>query len=128
MNSLLKRWIARLLLAAVAFAHASLAFSACQLERSALSQAMGSADAAAVHRECETTMVMDWTKYPNRCFAHCTADLQTVGAAIALVRSPSGDPVLSLPRDEPRAVAHTGLAASPPGTPPARILFHSFLI
>lgn len=116
-----------LVLAVLAFAHASLAFSACRLERSSLAGAMEPAGVA-MQRDCETAVMTDWTKYPNRCFTHCTADLQTAGDAIALVRGPGGDAVLALPRDEPRATPRTGLAASPPGTPPPRILLHSFLI
>jgi len=122
----LKRWIAPLLLAATMFSWASVAFSACQVERGRLAQAIGTFDS----RPCEDgVMVAEaWTKYPNRCLAHCTADLQSAGATVALIRGASGDPVLALPRDEPRVAARTGLATSPPGTPPPRILFQTLLI
>lgn len=127
MNRILKRSIAMLLLAATAFAQASLAYSACQLERSSLSKAIRPA-AAAVHRDCESPIVTDWTKYPNRCLMHCSADLQTVGAAVALIRAPAAAPVLVLDWPEERVAMHTGLDAAPAGAPPLRILLHSFLI
>lgn len=123
----LKRWIAMLLLAAVAFAQASLAFSACPLERSSLAAAMHPA-AAAVDRDCETMIMTEWTKFPNRCLMHCSADLQTVGAAVALIRGPATSPVLVLDWPEERAAMRTGLDAAPLGAPPTRILLHSFLI
>jgi hypothetical protein len=125
-SRVLKRWIVKLLVAAVVSAQATLAFSACLLDRSSLSRAMGSPMAAPC--ESETRIVTDWTKFPNRCFIHCTADLQTVGAAVALVRGAASDPVLTLPRLEARVAVRVGLAASPPGEPPPRILLHSFLI
>lgn len=127
MTSRLKRWTAMLLLAVVAFAQASLAYSACQLERNSLSKAIRPA-AAAVHRDCESPIVTEWTKYPNRCLMHCSADLQTVGAAVALIRAPAAAPVLVLDWPQERAAMHTGLDAAPAGAPPPRILFHSFLI
>lgn len=115
-----------LLLAAVAFAQASLAFSACQLERGRLAQAIGVSD----ERPCDDGVVVakDWTKYTNRCLAHCTADLQTTGGAVALVRNPAVEPVLLLERMELLPVAGTRLEIPPLGAPPMRILLHSFLI
>ena len=121
-----RRWLAIFVLAAIAFTQASLAFSACQLDRKSLPRAMGSAGAVA--HDCEIPIATDWTKYPNRCFAHCTADLQTVGNAVALVRNPADAPVLALVRLERLPFARTGLEASPPGAPPPRILFQQFLI
>ena len=121
-----KRCLAIFVLALVAFAQASLAFSACQLDRKSLARAMDSAGAVA--HECELPVATDWTKYPNRCFAHCTADLQTVGDAVALVRNPANAPVLALVRLERLPFPRTGLEASPPGAPPPRILFQQFLI
>lgn len=122
----LKRWIALLLLAATSFAQASVAFSACQVERGQLAQTIGTPD----NRPCEDGVVMAeaWTKYTNRCLAHCTADLQATGAAVALVRSPAFAPVLLLVRVASPPVADTGLDAPPLGAPPSRILLHSFLV
>lgn len=123
----IKRRLAALLLAAVAFAQASVAFSACPLDRESLPSAMGTANATA--HECETAIATDWTKFPNRCFAHCTTDLQTVGEAGALVRSPADAPVLRLALQEPMPFQRIGREALPPPVaPPPRILFHQFLI
>ena len=122
-----RRWLAVFVLATIAFTQASLAFSACQLDRKSLSRAMGSAGAVA--HDCEIAIATDWTKFPNRCFSHCTADLQTVGDAVALVRSPADAPVLTLARLEHLSLLHAGLEAlPPPAAPPPRILFHQFLI
>ena len=122
----LKRWIALLMLAVSAFAHASVAFSGCALERSSLHGAIGVAPAA-VHG-CETAIATDWTKYPNRCLTHCTVDLQTVGAAVALVHGLATAPALVVDWPRERAAMGIGLDSTPPGTPPPRILLHSFLI
>ena len=122
-----RRWLAIFVLAAIAFTQASLAFSACQLDRKSLPRAMGSADAVA--HECETVVATEWTKFPNRCFAHCTADLQIAGDAVALVRSPADAPVLALVRLERLPFQRTDLEAlPPPPAPPPRILFHELLI
>ena len=122
-----RRWLAIFVLAAIAFTQASLAFSTCQLDRKSLPRAMGSASAAA--HACETAVAKDWTKFPNRCLAHCTADLQTVGDAVALVRSPADAPVLTLVRLERLPFQRTDLEAlPPPPAPPPRILFHQLLI
>jgi hypothetical protein len=66
--------------------------------------------------------------YANRCFAHCTADLQAVGEPVVLARSAADRPILLLPRTEVRISPHTGLDGAPPGAPPRRVLLHSFLI
>ena len=122
-----RRWLAIFVLAAIAFTQTSLAFSACQLDRKSLSRAMGSAGAVA--HDCQTEVATDWTKFPNRCFAHCTADLQSVGDGVALVRSPADAPVLALVRLERLPFQRTDLEAlPPPPAPPPRILFHQLLI
>ena len=109
------------------FAQASLAFSGCGMERQALG-VLGSTAAAGGHPCDDMPQAMDWSKYPNRCFSHCTADLQTAGGAVALVRSPAQEPVLALPPRAPVAQRVAAFEGPPPGEPPPRILFRSFLI
>jgi hypothetical protein len=126
MKRALARRLAALVLAMIAFAQASLAFSACPLDRNSLPGAVGSASVVA--HDCETAVVTEWTKFPNRCFSHCTSDLQAVGAAVALVRSPADAPVLSLAPLAALPFPRTGFDGPKLGTPPPRILFQSFLI
>jgi len=120
------RLVAIVLLATLAFTQASVAFSACLFERGSLAHAVGPADSMA---GCdESTSMTAWNKFPHRCFAHCASDLQSVGAAVALVRAPAASAVLVVHRRQERAATPTGLDGSPPGAPPPRILLHSFLI
>lgn len=121
----LKRWIACVALAALAFAQASVAVSSCRFERGSLSDAMGAADHTP---ECEAMTAAGGNEPANQCFAHCTSDLQTVGAAVALVRGSVAGPVLAIDRTHSFIAVRTGLDSAPPGTPPPRILLHSFLI
>jgi hypothetical protein len=126
LNRRLKRWLASLVLFAVAFGHASFVHSACQLERGSLAQAIG--EAAGPPCEDGKIMARAWTKYPNRCLAHCTADLQAAGGAVPLVPAPAPDPVLVLARPESLPLEDTGLRVPPAGVPPLRILLHAFLV
>jgi|SRR5688572_4641708 hypothetical protein len=118
------RWVVILVLAALGFTQASLAFSGCQFNRAALSAAMRSA----ASDPCYEADTMAPIQFTNRCFAHCTADLQTVGSAVALVRSPADSPVLILVTAEPRSFARIEFDAHWPGAPPPRILFRTLLI
>lgn len=121
-----KRWLTLLVLAAIAFAQASFAFSDCQVGRGRLAQAIGITEKPPCS---DSVMAVEaWTKYTNRCLAHCTADLQATGTAVALVRAPAGDPVLLLVRVDRLQVAGAGLEAPPLGAPPLRVLLHSFLV
>jgi hypothetical protein len=120
------RWWAIVLLAAIAFTQVSLAFSDCQLDRTALLATMRSSTSD----PCDHggLVAKNWIKFENRCFAHCTADLQTVGHAVALLRSPADAPVLALVPSKPLSLARIAFDAPQPGAPPPRILFRSFLI
>jgi hypothetical protein len=122
----LRRWIARLLLAATAFGHASVAFAECSLERGQLSQAI--APGADAPCPMETHVKKNVPRYANRCLAHCTADLKAVGLPVAIVRGAAGSPVLFVPSLGKSQPIDTGLESAPPGTPPPRILLHSLLI
>ena len=125
MGGVLKRWVARVALAALAFAQTGVAISSCRFERGSLADAMGAADRAP---ECQEMTAAGGNEPANQCFAHCTSDLQTVGAAVALVRGPVAGPVLAINRTHNFIAVRTGLDSTPPGTPPPRILLHSFLI
>ena len=120
------RWIGLVLLAAIAFTQASVAFSDCQLDRAALAATIGLSKAS----PCEHggPVAKTWIKFTNRCFAHCTTDLQTVGSPVALVRHPADAPVLALAPLAPRLFGRIQFDALPPGTPPRRILFRTLLI
>jgi methenyltetrahydromethanopterin cyclohydrolase len=127
MKARLNRLISTLVLAALAFAQASLAFSACQLDRGSLARSLGAAEQNACESGCMVASA--WTKYANRCVAHCTADLAVAGSAVPLVRHPADAPVLALLSAQDGAAAlRVVLEAAPPGAPPRRILLHSFLI
>jgi hypothetical protein len=127
MNFRIKRRVAMLLLAVLAFAHASVSFASCPMGRGALAQVMAP-DPAEACQDCATSMSYSGPQYANRCVAHCTADLQMAGLPVAILRAPADAPVLMTPEADPRLSAPTGLWMPPAGTPPPRILLHSFLI
>lgn len=122
----LKRRIALLTLALLAFAQASVPFSNCSMDRGAMGPAMA-ADNDESGADCETPITTTPSN-ANLCALHCTWDLQIAGVAVALLRSPADLPILTvaLPRAAP--APRTGLLAPPSGAPPHRILSHSFLI
>ncbi len=125
MNRALKRWVASVLLAALAFTHASVSFAACPLERGHLGAVM-----ASKAEPCGDDLSVTGFEslYANRCVAHCTSDLQLSGDAAAIVRSPGDAPVLVLKPAATARVPRTISDPSPPGAVPIRILLHSFLI
>lgn len=120
MSRRLRRAIALVMFAALAFAQASIALAACGLDRGSLAQAVeSSADCPCVESSSELSA---------GCVAHCTADLQLAGAATVIARAPADAPVLLVAPSEPRQASRELQAAYPPGGLPARILFQSFLI
>jgi hypothetical protein len=122
-----RAWIAKLLLAVLGFNHLGVALAACPMERGTMAAIV----APAMAEPCaEGAMFMSSSgpQYVNRCVAHCTSDLQNAGALIPLVASGAGAPVLMVPQARWAAARHTGLEFPPPGTPPPRILQHSFLV
>jgi hypothetical protein len=125
MNRRLFRRVAIALIALLAFAQASVALAGCPMERGAMSAMLQTGEPCGT---CETEFKPYFPEFANRCVAHCTADLQNAGSAVALVRSPGEPPLLVvLPAPEARSL-DSGLEAPPPGAPPRRILLHSFLI
>ena len=121
------RRIAVLLLASLAFAQASVAFAVCPLERGMLSHTIAPQPNEPC-AGCGTSATGYDSLYANRCLAHCTADLQLTGDAVAMVRRPGDAVMLLAPRADLRLRLRAGLDAPPPGAPPHRILLHSFLI
>ncbi len=115
-----------LLLAAFAFAQASVSLASCTMERGQLAAVI--ATQAAEPCECDHAMIQDDPQHAVRCVAHCTADLQISHVATAIVRGAANAPVLTVSLAEIRLFAQTGLEVPPLGTPPPRILLHSFLI
>jgi len=124
MNPRILRRVSIWLIAMVAFAQASVASAACQMDRGSLRPMLEVAHDCG----CETHVKPYSPQYANRCIAHCTADLQLSGLPAALVQAPAHAPVLLLPRVERRVPGSAGLDAPPPGAAPPRILLHSFLI
>jgi hypothetical protein len=124
MRPRLIRRFALCLIAVLAFAQASVVLAACTMERGSMASMLAMEDCGG----CEQQADADIAQSANRCVAHCTADLQLPGSASALLRSPAHVPVLLLPPAHRPASPRTGLDQPPPGTPPHRILLHSFLI
>lgn len=119
--------MARLLLAVLLFAQASVAFADCPVDRSMLGHVL----VTDRMEGCESSMTVATEYgplYASRCVVHCTADLQIPTATVAVVRNPADVPVLLAVRRETVPPRRPGLAAPPPGTPPPRILQHAFLI
>jgi len=123
----LKRRVALLTLALLAFAQASVAFSSCSMDRGTMSP-VTAADNAASGADCETPMTETSPQNANLCALHCTWDLQVAGVAVALLRSPADLPILTVALQHAARAPRTGLYAPPLGAPPHRILLHSFLI
>ena len=121
----LKRWIALVLLAALAFAQASIAATACEMERRTIAQAVAST--AGEDRGCEMHSIGSAPLYTNRCLAHCTADLQIAGLPVAIVRGAADVPVL-FARPLTLPFVCDRLESPPPAAVPIRILLHSFLV
>ena len=121
------RRVAILLIGLLAFAQASVSLAACPLERGSLARVVA-ATSEAPCSGCGTAVTEYGPHYANRCVAHCTADLQLAGLPLAIVRGAADSPVLVVAGPERHPAARTGLDAPPPGTPPRRILLHSFLV
>ena len=122
----LKRRIALLTLALLAFAQASVAFSSCSMDRGTMGSAMA-ADNDEFAADCETPITTTPSS-ANLCALHCTWDLQIGGVGVALLRSPADVPILTVALPHAVPAPRTGLRAPPSGAPPHRILLHSFLI
>jgi hypothetical protein len=113
--------LALVVLASLVFAQAAVALALCPMERGGLAQM--SADCA-----CQSAVPGVGELGMNGCVAHCTSDLQQSGFVLGMVPAAADAPVLIVSALEPPWSRNRGLDSSPPGTPPRRILLHSFLI
>ena len=116
----LKRRIALLLFAVLAFAQLNGAFAAPCPMSAAMSMDMPCDD-------CETPLQSAHNDMPSVCATTCATSEQPGAVAAAFVLPPPAQPVLLL-RPAPLDQRATGLAGPPSGAPPHRILLHSFLI
>ena len=123
----LKRRVAMFTLVLLAFAQASVAFSSCAMDRGTMSTVM-TVDNDESSADCDTPMTETSPENANLCALHCTWDLQVAGVAVALLRSPTDLPILTVALPHAVPAPRTGLHAPPSGAPPHRILLHSFLI
>lgn len=115
------RRLAVLLVAALGFAHASLALAACTMDRSDLSQALAAQDMECCNEEGRPMSV-------NGCVRHCTSDLQHAGVPAAVVQAPTAVLVFVLPDFSALPPDAARVEERPPGAVPPRILLHSFQI
>lgn len=121
-----RAWIALLLLGALAFAHASVSTAACLMERGTVSDVLAAEPEAPC--ECGTSVSEFGPLYANRCLAHCTADLQLAGAAVAVVAGMARRAWLPVPRaSRPARRSRSGDAPLADAIP-KRIQLHSFLV
>lgn len=126
MSRALKRWLAVLLLGALAFSQASLVLAACGIDRAALVQAL----AGDMHECCDTegpaTNLVPMSA--NSCLGEGTSDLQASGPSMPAVAAPAALPVLFVPQRQAGPPPSALLRAPPARAVPSRILLHSFLI
>ena len=126
MPNRLKRRIALFLLAVLAFAQVNVALAACAMDSGMMASAMaGTADDPC--KGCDTPLSKPADQISSVCATHCaTTDQPT--AVPATVPPPA---IQRIVRVLPRLVFDarpTGLDGPPSGSPPRRILLHSFLI
>lgn len=124
MTRTLIRRMAMLLIAMLGFAQASIAFADCPMERASIAH-MVSMSPDESCEDCASSLT--GPVYANRCAAHCATDAQLTSSPVTLVRGVAEAPVFVLPPIVLPAPKR-GLEAPPPGTPPRRILLHSFLV
>ncbi len=122
-----RRWAAVLVLAALAFGQANLAFAACSMDRGMLGAAMAM-PAGEECDACEMPTQQAAMASVNLCVAHCTADLQQAAESLLIMRGPATMQLHFVVRPPGPPPSSKGLTASPPGAPPHRVLLHSFLI
>jgi hypothetical protein len=120
----LARRVAISLIALFLFGQGSVVLAACAMDRASMAQAM---TAMAPDESCACGGTEMQSPVNAGCMAHCTADLQMPGLALALVHAAAPAPVLVVPTLE-RYPGIAALHVPPPAQVPRRILLHSFLI
>lgn len=116
-----------ILLTAFAFGQASIAMAGCEMERGEMGAVLAGSTGAPPCENCGT-VIEPGGQFSNRCVAHCTADLSNAGQAALIMPAPGLAPVLAVLAPPPLRDHRTARAAPPPGTPPARVLQHAYLI
>jgi hypothetical protein len=126
MPNRLKRRIAFLLLAVLAFAQANMALASCAMDSSTMASAMaGTSDKPC--DGCDTPLTDSRAQISSVCATHCASAVQPTAVPAPLALPTIQSVVLVLPRQVFDA-RPTGLDGPPSGAPPHRILLHSFLI
>lgn len=121
MRARVRRRIALLLFAVLAFAQLNGAFAAPCPMSAAMSMDLPCDD-------CDTPLQSAHNDMPSVCATACATSEQPGAVTPALVLPPLAQPVLLLLKPAPLDQRATGLAGPPSGAPPHRILLHSFLI
>lgn len=122
----LKRRIALLLLAVLAFAQVNVALAGCAMDRGMMASAMaGTAEHSC--GGCDTPLADSRDQIASVCATHCATNDQPAAVPAAVTLPAIQRSVLVLPRLVLDA-RPTGLDGPPSGAPPRRILLHSFLI
>jgi len=128
MRRSIKRWLAIMLLGTLGFAQASLALTACAMDRGQLADMLS----AQSHECCDETASAPCDESmavpANVCFTGSTADLQAVAAAVLNADAPVQVVAWLVPDPQPEYVLAARSPAPPPKALPPRILLHSFLI
>ena len=126
MAARIKRRIAILVLAVLAFAQLNVALANCAMNGSMMMQATaGTPDKPC--EDCDTPLGSPRDQIPSLCATHCATDAQPAAVPAAMALSQTEVLILVLPRRIFEA-RPTGLDGPPSGAPPRRILLHSFLI
>lgn len=126
MPTRLKRRIALLLLAVLAFAQVNVALAGCAMDSGTTTSAMaGTADDPC--KGCDTPPTNSHVQVSSVCATHCATADQPTAVPAAVMLPTIQRTVLVLPRFVFDA-RPTGLDGPPSGAPPRRILLHSFLI
>ena len=124
----LRRRVALVLLALLAFAQVDVALAGCFMDRGSLAPvAATSPDKDPACDGCSMPP-SGADQISNACIVHCTSDLQLTSTATPLVFNAIELPLFVLPRFEFPPPARSALDGPPVAAPPRRILLHSFLI
>jgi hypothetical protein len=126
MPTRLKRRIALLLLAVLAFAQVNVALASCAMDSGMMASAMaGTADDPC--KGCDTPLSQPNDQISSVCATHCATAVQPT-AVPAAVTLPTIQRTVRVLQHLVFDARPTGLDGPPSGAPPRRILLHSFLI